>query len=126
MYVRCSNEVERNLNIMRNKLATISQSYNIAVWMALTVSYFFSFILGLFVFIVVNCIFKRITFAGYVYVALLLGVISFTNYSDWQVGDYDIVRYYNIWQQLSACDNIAQASLLIYTLRSDYLFYFIK
>ena len=110
---------------MRNKLATISQSYNIAVLVALTVTYFFSFILGLFVFIVVNCIFKRITFAGYVYVALLLGVISFTNYSDWQVGDYDIVRYYNIWQQLSACDNIAQASLLIYTLRSDYLFYFI-
>lgn len=111
--------MKMNIRIEDNKL------YNIAVILSLSIGYFISFMGGILFFIFFSIMSKRVSLLGYLVPVFAIGVISFTNYSDWQSGDYDIVRYYNVWSTLSSADNLQQALLIIYTCRTDYLFWFI-
>lgn len=98
--------------------------YSVSVLIAMFVAYYVSLLLGFLIFVVITLISKRVSTVGYVFLILLLGVISFTNYSDATQGDYDIVRYYDYWRLLQEAENIGQAAVVIYSFRGDYLFYF--
>ncbi len=100
--------------------------YDVVVIVSLLIGYFISFMGGILCFTIFTLMSRQITIFGYIIPILAMGVISFTNYSDWQNGDYDIVRYYNAWELLSDVDSIQQALILIYTFRTDYLFWFIE
>lgn len=97
---------------------------NIGIIIAILISYYLSFLLGVVVFIFFTLVTKKVTFFSYLFFILSLGLISFTNYSDILKGDYDILRYYSYWSILSDIHNLSEALAQIYMM-GDYLFYFL-
>lgn len=117
---------QHNSRLKENKEMknNIVSSYTIAVLFCCFVATYISILMGIVILGIISLIIKRINWSGYLFVSLLLGAISFTNYTDVRDGDYDIIRYYTYWANISNSDNFVEALIYIYTMSRDYGFYF--
>ncbi|MDV3955449.1 hypothetical protein CMT74_06145 [Elizabethkingia anophelis] len=116
-----------NLNTHKKTYASMKVLYkidNVLVILIFLITFYISVIGGIALFILYILFKSEFSSISFIYIIFIFSLIAFTQYSTPKLGDYDMVRYYTIYDIL-ADTNWKMAIAVIFRL-GDIFFYFIE